>query len=29
VTLAIDRIHAVTVTKAPFTVDPKFDLNWS
>ena len=26
VTLAIDRIHAVTVTEEPFTVDPKFDL---
>jgi len=26
VTLAIDRIHAVTVTEEPFTVAPKFDL---
>lgn len=26
VTLAIDRIHSVTVTEEPFTVDPKFDV---
>ncbi len=26
VTLAIDRVHSVTVTEEPFTVDPKFDL---
>jgi predicted DNA-binding transcriptional regulator YafY len=26
VTLAIDRIHGVTVTEEPFTVDPQFDL---
>jgi predicted DNA-binding transcriptional regulator YafY len=26
VTLAIDRIHSLTVTEEPFTVDPKFDL---
>ena len=24
--LAIDRLHAVTLTEEPFTVDPKFDL---
>lgn len=26
VTLTIDRIHAVTVTEEPFTMDPNFDL---
>jgi predicted DNA-binding transcriptional regulator YafY len=26
VSLAIDRMHAVTITEAPFTVDPAFDL---
>lgn len=24
--MAIDRIHSLTVTEEPFTVDPKFDL---
>jgi len=26
VTLAIDRIHSLTITEEPFSVDPKFDL---